>query len=60
MGAFCSYADAPETCNNNAKDIVVGTTVKNVIAQAAGHPKFVHHLCNTYIHNSEICVIIFF
>jgi len=60
MGAFCSYADAPATCNNNTADIAVGATVQNVITQAATHPKFVHHLCNTYIHNSEICVILVF
>jgi len=57
MGTFRRYADAPETFNNIAEDIVVGATVQNVFAQAARHPKFVHRLCNTYIHNSAICVI---
>jgi len=57
MGTFHGYADAPKTCNNKAEDIVVGATVQNVVAQAARHPEFVHHLCNTCIHNNEICVI---
>jgi len=57
MGAFRDYADDPETFSNYAEDIVLGATVRNVIAQAARHPAFVHRICNTYIHNSEICVI---
>jgi len=57
VGAFCNYADAPETCNNYAEDIALGATVQNVVAQAARHPAFVHPICNTYIHNNEICMI---
>jgi len=57
MGAFCDYADASETCNNYAECIVLGPTVKNVVAQAARHPAFVQPICNTYIYNNEMCVI---
>jgi hypothetical protein len=57
LGVFNDYADAPETYNNYADDIVLCATVRNVVAQAAGHPAFLHPICNTYIHNSEICVI---
>lgn len=57
VGAFHNYADAPETCNNYAEDIVLGSTVQNIVAQTARHPAFVHPICNTYIHKNEICVI---
>jgi hypothetical protein len=57
MGASHDYADAPETCINFAEDIVLGSTVLIVVAQAARYPGFVHPICNTYIYNNEICVI---
>lgn len=57
VGTFRIYADARETCNNYAEDIVLGATVQNVVAQTARHPAFLHPICNTYKHNNEICVI---
>jgi hypothetical protein len=57
MDAFRDNAHAPETFNNYAEEIVLGATVRNVVAQAARHPPFVHPICNTYIHNSEIYVV---